>query len=110
MSKPDILALYTKIETLENKVNNALNELSVTQIQHGSATVTPSAANTPTGKTVKFSKSFSGTPDVVASASSSAPGTTVLGVSTNGATTTEFTMWVTRTNTNNVVTRWIAVY
>lgn len=88
----------------------ASTNFRVPEIQHGATYVTPSAANTPTGVAVTFSKTFSGTPTVVAGVSVTNPGTVTIGVSAAGASSTGFTVYVTRTNTTQTGTRWIAVY
>jgi hypothetical protein len=82
----------------------------VPEIQHGNVSITPSAANTPTSKVVTFKQEFSGSPSVVASANTSVPGTTVLGVGTSSRSATGCTIWVTRTNTTETTVNWIAVY
>lgn len=82
----------------------------IPEIQHGSARITPSAANTPTSMKITFPKEFSGTPTVVVSSSTSVPGTAVLGVGVNAITKTGCTLWVTRSNTTETVVSWIATY
>ena len=82
----------------------------VPEIQHGNVSITPSAANTPTAKVVTFAKEFSGSPDIVASAHTSVPGATVLGVGTADRSSTGCTIYVTRTNTTATTVNWVAVY
>lgn len=75
----------------------------------GKVSITPSAANTPTGKAITFNTSFSSTPVVVTSADSSVPGTTVLGTGASGKSKTGCTVYVTRKNTTNTNIEWIAM-
>lgn len=82
----------------------------VPEIQHGNISISPSAANTPTSKIVTFKQEFTGNPDIVVSAHTSVPGTTVLGVGTANRDTTGCTIWVTRTNTTDTTINWIAAY
>ena len=90
--------------------NSEGTNIYVPEIQKGSVTVTPSAANTPTGKVVTFSKKFSGSPIVVASIHSTVPGKTVTGVAAYGESDTGATIYVCRTNTTNTGVHWIATY
>lgn len=82
----------------------------IPQIQRGSVTIKPTAANTPTSADVTFAKAFSGTPTVIVTPSTSVPGTTVLGAGVNSVTATGCKIWTTRTNTTDTVINWIAVY
>ena len=82
----------------------------IPQIQRGSVTIKPSAANTPTSADVTFPKAFSGTPTVIVSMATAVPGTTVLGAGVNSVTATGCKIWTTRTNTTDTVINWIAVY
>ncbi len=84
--------------------------IRVPEVQRGTATITPSAANTPTGLAVSFGEDFSGTPIVTASAASTTPGTQVTGVSAYGSTYAGTTIYVTRTNTTATGVNWVAVY
>lgn len=83
--------------------------MRVPQVQRGSVLITPSAANTPTGKAVTFDESFSAAPTVTATARSVVPGTQVTGVGVTGESTTGVTVYLTRTNTNQTSVGWIAV-
>ena len=85
-------------------------DFRIPEIQHGTVTITPSAANTPTSAAITFSKTFSGTPNVIATARTSVPGTTVLGVGVSGISATGASIYVTRTNTTDTVVEWIAIY
>ncbi len=84
--------------------------IRIPEVQRGTATITPSGANTPTGLAVSFGEDFSGTPIVTASAASTTPGTQVTGVSAYGSTYAGTTIYVTRTNTTATGVNWIAVY
>lgn len=77
-------------------------------IQWGGLYITPKA-DTPTKAAVKFTKAFTYTPQVVASTSTSVPGTTVLGAATDDITNSGFSAVVTRKNTTNTAFRWIAI-
>lgn len=76
--------------------------------QIGTVSITPSAANTPTGKAVTFPYAFTASPAVVVSPLSTVPGTTVKGWGQSNVTTTGFTAYVTRSNTTATVLHWIA--
>lgn len=81
----------------------------VPEIQKGSVSITPSAANTPTAKIVTFSKAFSSTPAVVANPLTGVPGTYVTGVAAASPSETQVTIYLTRTNTSSTGIQWIAV-
>lgn len=85
-------------------------DFKIPQIQRGSVTITPTAANTPTSFALTFPKEFSGTPTVIVTAATSVPGTTVLGVGVNSVGKNGCNIWVTRANTTDTVVNWIAVY
>lgn len=86
------------------------NGYRVPEVQHGNVKITPSAANTPTAKVITFAKEFSGSPDIVVSPHTSVPGTTLLGVGTAERSSTDCTIYVTRTNTTETTINWIAAY
>lgn len=86
------------------------NSWKIPQILSGEASITPTAANTPTSQHINFSKSFSGVPVVVVGIGGTVPGTTVLGASATNITASGFDLYVTRTNTTAVKVYWIAVY
>ena len=77
-------------------------------IAHGSVSITPTA-NSPTSKTVSFGKKLPSTPNVIISAETSVPGSTVLECGATNISTTGFTAWVYRTNTTATVLHWIAI-
>lgn len=84
--------------------------MRVPLVQWGTVSITPSAENTPTSKVVTFSSPFPGNPSVTLTPQTSVPGTTVLGVGTSARSTTDVTVWVTRTNTTATVVHWLAIY
>lgn len=86
------------------------NGMRVPLIQWGTASITPSAANTPTSKVVTFSGAFPGSPAVILTPQTSVPGTTVLGAGTSDRSASGVTVWVARTNTTATVVHWVAIY
>ena len=94
--------------TMNQHVRDNLQFL-YSRIQTGTATITPSAPNTPTSITVTFPVPFASTPYVVASGATGVPGVTVTGVGADQETTTTFRLTITRTNTTDTVVRWMAV-
>lgn len=81
--------------------------LSAGNIQVGRTTITP-VPNTPTSFNVT-GLTLKGSPvRVVASASTSVPGTRVTGVGVTNHSATGFTLWVTRTDNTATVIDWIA--
>lgn len=85
-------------------------DFKIPEIQRGSVTIKPTAANTPTSADVTFAKAFSGTPTVIVTPATSVPGTTVLGAGVNSVSATGCKIWTTRTNTTDTIINWIAVY
>ena len=81
----------------------------VPEVQRGSVDITPSAANTPTSKIIAYPKAFSDVPIIVTNPLTSVPGTTILGVSANGISTTQASIYLTRTNTVTTTIYWLAV-
>jgi hypothetical protein len=80
------------------------------QMSKGTVNITPSGANTPTGKAVLFSKAFSSAPTVYTTPVTSAPGTTVTGTGVSGITAKECVIYVTRTNTTTTGVSWVAFW
>ena len=78
-------------------------------IVHGSITITPSAANTPTSKAVTWT-AMAGVPHIALGAYTGVPGTQVTGVAFNNPSATGCSIVVTRTNTNAFATHYIAIY
>lgn len=83
-------------------------KMQASNVASGHVTIVPSAANTPTSINVT-GLNLTGTPRVTATATTSVPGTQVLGVGVNTITSTGFTIWLTRTNTTSTGVDWIAV-
>ncbi len=78
--------------------------------QWGYVTITPSAANTPTSKVVKFPQEFPGNPAVMVTPQTTLPGTKVLGVSSSNRSEKEATVWITRSDADATNVFWLAVY
>lgn len=78
-------------------------------IVHGSVTITPSAANTPTSKAVTW-PAMAGVPHIALGAYTSLPGTQVTGVAFSYPSATGCQIFVTRTNTGAFATHYIAIY
>lgn len=70
-------------------------------------TITPTAANVPTGKAVAWN-TLNRLPDVLVTAGTSVPGTGVLGVGFGGRTTTGCTIYLTRNNTTETYVSYFA--
>lgn len=90
-------------------ITGTLNGFNIPEIQHGRVTITPSAANTPTSKIVRFSKSFSSTPDVTLTPATGGPYTYVRGVGAKDVATDKFNAYLTRTDTSDTILFWIAM-
>ncbi|WP_426353643.1 pyocin knob domain-containing protein [Exiguobacterium sp. R-39] len=78
-------------------------------IQTGSLSITPSAANVPTGVNITFPTPFKKMPTVIVSANTTVPGSSVTGVAAFSASTTGCTIYVTRTNTSSTGVNWVAI-
>lgn len=74
----------------------------------GYAVVSGTSTDTPTSVIVKFGQTFSSAPAVVAVANTSVPGVTVKGVGVTDVTTTQFKLWVSRSNSTDTGVQWIA--
>lgn len=80
------------------------------RIATGTASITPTAANTPTSVAVTFPAGrFTATPIVVAIPHTSAPGTQVTGVGIGGRSASGCTIVGTRTDTTDFEVGWIAI-
>lgn len=80
------------------------------RIATGIASITPTAANTPTSVAVTFPVGrFTATPIVVVIPHTSAPGTQVTGVGISGRSASGCTIVGTRTNTTVLEVGWIAI-
>jgi hypothetical protein len=87
-----------------------LGVLTSSNWAYGTATITPSAANTPTsqavtGLSIKGSTAFY----AFAAAQTSVPGSQVTGVGTTSVSSSGLTLWVTRTNTTATVVNWMVI-
>lgn len=80
------------------------------QMTKGTVNITPSGANTPTGKAVPFSKAFNSAPTVYTTPVTSAPGTTIRGTGVSGITNRECVIYITRTNTTATGVNWVAFW
>lgn len=90
-----------------NAVNgNEIYSYLTQHFQSGALEITPTGANQVTSVTVKFDRAFSKTPIVVASVASSVPNLCTIG--TGSASSTQFTIYFTRTNTTTTPVRWFA--
>lgn len=77
--------------------------------QSGYVDITPSAANTPTGKSITFPYAFKSAPKVALGLRSTVPGANyVSGVAVSNESTTGCTIYVTRNNTTSTRVHWIA--
>lgn len=80
------------------------------RIATGTASITPTAANTPTSVSVTFPAGrFTATPIVVAIPHTSAPGTQVTGVGIGDRSASGCTIYGTRTSTTGFTVGWIAI-
>jgi hypothetical protein len=75
----------------------------------GTATVTPSAANTPTGLAITYPALTGTTFFGFVTANTGVPGTTVTGVSIINVTATGATVIVTRTNTTATILNYLII-
>ena len=87
---------------------DTINGFRVPEIQYGSVSITPSAANTPTSYILTFPKKFSGVPRMIVSAHTSA--VEKVSVTTASSSTTGYEIWLTRTNTKETTVNWVAIY
>lgn len=91
------------------EIQNGSYSFKVPEMLHGLTSITPSASNTPTAKTITFEKEFSAAPEVVATPGTGVPGTYVTGVGVTSISKTSFTLCLTRKDTTKTGTHWIAV-
>lgn len=78
-------------------------------IQTGKVSITPSAANVPTGVVVSFPNTFKGVPIVYTTPSTTVPGTSVTGTGVSDEATGSVKIWLTRANTATTVVNWVAI-
>ncbi|MEZ7005662.1 hypothetical protein [Streptomyces sp. AD55] len=96
--------------TVDKDGNTAVSGmLTAGNITSGRASITPTAANTPTSINVTGLNLLGSNIRVIATPSTAVPGTQVLGVGTANVTNTGFTLWLTRTNTTATSIDWIAI-
>lgn len=76
-------------------------------IKAGADSVTPTAANTATGKTITFDAAFEAPPRILATPQTANPGAVRLSV--DNVTETGFTAWITRTDTTETAFTWLAI-
>jgi len=91
-------------------LEDGLVEISTTPIiANGSQAIVP-VANTPTSVAITFPVGrFTSPPAVVTTADTQSAGVTFRGCSASGVTAAGCLLWLTRTNTQNTVIRWLAV-
>ncbi|MCI9087547.1 MAG: hypothetical protein HFJ32_03200 [Clostridia bacterium] len=75
----------------------------------GRVAIVPSAANTPTSKTITFPKKFSLSPAVIVNPQTGGPGTYVIGCSSNSTTTSNTKINLTRKDTTSTSVDWFAI-
>lgn len=90
-------------------VKGHISASGLKRMDSGEVNITPSAANTPTVKAITFDTIFKATPNIVATAKSSVPGTTVTGVGASATSASGANVYVTRTNTTQTTIYWIAM-
>jgi hypothetical protein len=104
---PDASAYRFAVDKSGNTMVNGM--LTAGNIAAGRITITPTAPNSPTSGNVT-GLNLPGTGyRVVATAVTSGPGTVVTGVGVTNETSTGFTVWVTRVNTNATSVNWIVI-
>lgn len=81
--------------------------LRASNIKAGADSVTPTAANTATGKTVTFDAAFEAPPRILATPQTANPGAVRLSV--DNVTKAGFTVWITRTDTTETAFTWLAI-
>ena len=88
---------------------DVLGVLTASNWAMGSASITPSAANTPTSQAVTGLNVYGNNFIALVSAGTSVPGTQVTGVGFSGLSATGITLWVTRTNTTATNVHWMVI-
>jgi hypothetical protein len=77
--------------------------------QRGTDSITPSAANTPTKKTINLTAGmFTTPPHIDLTLITTVPGSTVTGISVDNVGASSFDVWLTRTNTTATGFQWMA--
>ncbi|MGW1134549.1 hypothetical protein [Streptomyces griseoluteus] len=80
--------------------------LTSANVAYGTATITPSAANTPTSMTISGLGLRGSTFYAQVTPQTVVPGTQVTGVGTSSVSADGLTLWVTRTNTTATIVNW----
>lgn len=88
---------------------DVLGVMTARNIAYGSASITPSAANTPTSLSISGLGLMGTDFYAQATAATSVPGTGVTGVGATSVTSNGLTLWVTRTNTTTTVVHWMVI-
>ncbi|NEB92457.1 hypothetical protein [Streptomyces bauhiniae] len=83
--------------------------LTAANIAYGTATITPSAANTPTSMTVSGLGLSGSSFYAQVTPQTTVPGTQVTGVGASGVSSNGLTLWVTRTNTTATIVNWLVI-
>ena len=83
--------------------------LTFANIAYGSVSITPSAANTPTSAVISGLGLQGSAFYAQVSANTSAPGTSVTGVSFNNLSASGLTVWLTRANTTTTGVNWMVI-
>lgn len=78
-------------------------------IQHGVASITPTAANTSTGAVIKFPLAYTYRPSVFAEVQTSSPDLLSVSVGQGSASLGDFTIFVIRPNTQATTVHWVAI-
>lgn len=88
---------------------DVLGILTASNIAYGTATITPSAAGTPTSLAVTGLNVAGATFIAVVAPQTSVPGTQVTGVGFSNLSSTGLTIWLTRTNTTATTVNWLVI-
>lgn len=83
--------------------------LTAANIAYGTATITPSAANTPTSMTISGLGLSGSSFYAQVTPQTTVPGTQVTGVGASGVSGNGLTLWVTRTNTTATIVNWLVI-
>jgi hypothetical protein len=113
-NSPALINMYsaTGLTTADSEVTVTADVMNVGGLltqgnrASGSVTITPSVANTPTSVMVSGFALAGTTFTAQATAVTSVPGTTVLGVGVTNAASDSVTIWLTRANTTATVVNW----
>jgi hypothetical protein len=93
--------------TLTNITDERYSPITAQEVQSGTVSITPTAANTPTSVAVTFPRPFRATVRAVqVTPNTTVAGTVVTGWGATGLTATGFTAWVTRASTASTDLFW----